>query len=124
MRVLVVANDPNLVHSLDRGFQYTNYSIDLAFNRQVAKEFLATIDYDIIILDIMLPTIEGFKLLAEIKIKKPSTPMLLLTANEPIEKQSWVLDRFYDDYLPKPFPFSELLSRLRVLLQRKIAYNG
>ena len=88
---------------------------------EIAKDYLNTYTYDIILLDIMLPKIDGITLLKWLRNQKKTTPVLLLTAKSSIEERVNGLDSGADDYLIKPFAFEELQARLRVLLRRNIA---
>jgi DNA-binding response OmpR family regulator len=96
----------------------SGYAVDLAEDGEAGKEYVTTVEYDMIILDILLPKIDGLTLLEEIREQKILTPVLLLTARDTVEDRVKGLDRGADDYLVKPFAFSELLARIRALQRR------
>jgi DNA-binding response OmpR family regulator len=118
MRVLLIEDESGIAQFIHQGLKEANYVVDIAQDGQAGKNYIFSVDYDIIILDIMLPKIDGLKLLKEIRDAKISTPVLLLTAKDTIEDRVKGLDQGADDYLVKPFAFSELLARLRALQRR------
>jgi len=119
MRVLVVDDDRRLCAVIRRGLLEEAYAVDLAYDGEDG-EYLAEVNpYDLIILDIMLPVKDGIEVCRELRAKKISTPILMLTAKDAVEDRVKGLDTGADDYLVKPFAFSELLARVRALLRRE-----
>ncbi|GAB1545183.1 response regulator transcription factor [Scytonema sp. NUACC21] len=118
MRILLVEDEPGIAQFISQGLRETGYAVDVAQDGEEGREYISSVEYDIIILDIMLPNIDGLKLLGEFRSQKVQTPVLLLTARDTVEDRVKGLDRGADDYLVKPFAFSELLARLRALQRR------
>jgi DNA-binding response OmpR family regulator len=118
MRVLLVEDEQGIAQFIIQGLIEAGYTIDNAEDGQKGQNFVNSYEYDIIILDIMLPKISGLELLASIRSAKILTPVLLLTARDTVEDRVQGLDLGADDYLVKPFAFSELLARLRALQRR------
>ena len=119
MRVLVVDDDRRLCTVIKRGLLEEAYAVDLAYDGEEG-EYLAEVNpYDLIILDIMLPKKDGIEVCQELRTKKVNTPILMLTAKDTVEDRVRGLDTGADDYLVKPFAFSELLARVRALLRRE-----
>ena len=117
MRVLVVEDERKLADYLCKGLRENSYVVDVARDGIDGKHLALEGQYDLIILDIMLPGIDGLAVLAEVR-KVKSTPVLMLTARDRIEDRVHGLQQGADDYLVKPFAFSELLARVRALLRR------
>lgn len=119
MRILVVDDDRRLCAVIKRGLLEQGYAVDLAYDGEEG-EYLAEINpYDVIILDIMLPSKDGMEVCQELRAKKVNTPILMLTAKDTVEDRVTGLDKGADDYLVKPFAFSELLARIRAILRRE-----
>ncbi|MBE9058759.1 response regulator transcription factor [Sphaerospermopsis sp. LEGE 08334] len=118
MRILLVEDEPGIAQFISQGLREMSYAVDVAHDGEEGKEYIFAAEYDIIILDIMLPKIDGLKLLGEFRQQKIKTPVLLLTARDTVEDRVKGLDQGADDYLVKPFAFSELLARLRALQRR------
>ena len=119
MRILVVDDDRRLCAIIKRGLLEEAYAVDLAYDGEEG-EYLAEVNpYDLIILDIMLPNKDGIEVCQELRAKKINTPILMLTAKDTVEDRVRGLDTGADDYLVKPFAFSELLARVRALLRRE-----
>jgi len=119
MRILVVDDDRRLCAVVKRGLLEETYSVDLAYDGEEG-EYLAEVNpYDLIILDIMMPVKDGIEVCHELRAKKINTPILMLTARDTVEDRVKGLDTGADDYLVKPFAFSELLARVRALLRRE-----
>ena len=119
MRILVVDDDRRLCTIVKRGLLEEAYAVDLAYDGEEG-EYLAEVNpYDLIILDIMLPNKDGIQVCRELRAKKVNTPILMLTAKDTVEDRVKGLDTGADDYLIKPFAFSELLARVRALLRRE-----
>lgn len=119
MRVLVVEDERRLAGIVKRGLLEEGYSVDNAYDGEEAQYMAEITPYDLIILDIMLPRKDGIAVCQELRTKKVNTPILMLTARDSIEDRVKGLDSGADDYLVKPFAFSELLARLRALLRRE-----
>ena len=119
MRILVIDDDRRLCAIIKRGLLEEAYAVDLAYDGEEG-EYLAEVNpYDLIILDIMLPKKDGIEVCHELRAKKVNTPILMLTAKDTVEDRVRGLDTGADDYLVKPFAFSELLARVRALLRRE-----
>jgi heavy metal response regulator len=118
MRILVVEDEAGVAQFIEQGLIETGYAVDLANDGQIGLDFALTVEYDAIVLDIMLPKIDGLTLLREIREQSIKTPVILLTARDTVDDRVRGLDTGADDYLVKPFAFSELLARLRALLRR------
>lgn len=118
MRVLVVEDEVGIAQFIRQGLSEVGYAVDVATNGQEGLDFALAAEYDIILLDIMLPQMDGLQLLRKLRSQGIKTPVLLLTARDAIEDRVKGLDAGADDYLSKPFAFPELLARLRALLRR------
>jgi DNA-binding response OmpR family regulator len=118
MRVLVVEDEPDIAQFLCQGLGEAGYAVDLAQDGATALNFCLAAEYDLMLLDIMLPKIDGFTLLGELRNRSIQTPVLVLTARDTVDDRIRGLDTGADDYLAKPFSFSELLARMRALLRR------
>jgi heavy metal response regulator len=119
MRILVVDDDRRLCTVIKRGLVEEAYAVDLAYDGEEGEYFAEVNPYDLIILDIMLPNKDGIQVCHELRAKKVNTPILMLTAKDTVEDRVKGLDTGADDYLVKPFAFSELLARVRALLRRE-----
>ncbi len=118
MRILVVEDEPKLGRLLVRGLGEEGHPTDLAPTGEEALWMAGAAPYDAIVLDVMLPGIDGFATCTELRARGVWTPVLMLTARDAIEDKIEGLDTGADDYLVKPFAFSELLARLRALARR------
>ena len=119
MRILVVDDDKNLCCTIKRGLEENAFAVDCVHNGDDGLYYASSTPYDLIILDVMMPLKSGFEVCRELRLKKDDTPVLMLTAKDEIEDRVTGLDLGADDYLIKPFDFSELLARIRALLRRK-----
>ena len=117
MRLLVVEDEPDLLKGLAQTLRRAGYAVDLAADGEEGLEKAVDTDYDAIVLDVMLPRIDGWELLARLR-KKKSTPVLMLTARDRTSDRVRGLDLGADDYLVKPFDATELQARLRALIRR------
>jgi len=117
MRILVVEDEPRLLRSLAKGLQEEGYAVDTAEDGDDGLFKAETYNYDAIVLDVMLPVLDGWTLLERLR-KSKSTPVLMLTARDTIKDRVRGLDTGADDYLIKPFDLLELLARLRSLIRR------
>jgi heavy metal response regulator len=118
MRFLVVEDEQRIADFLKRGLESAGYAVDTAGDGKSAIDMVHATDYDLIILDMMLPDIDGLKVLERIRNRKASPPVLILSARGSVDDRVKGLELGADDYLVKPFAFVELLARVRVLLRR------
>ena len=118
MRLLLAEDEKQLAEALCEILNINKYSVDVVHNGQDALDYIKVIQYDAIILDIMMPKVDGITVLKEIRKKKNQTPVLLLTAKSQIEDKVAGLDAGADDYLAKPFAVKELLARIRSITRR------
>ncbi len=118
MRILLAEDEPSLLKIIKTRLKEEGYSVDAAKNGREAQDFIDMVEYDCIILDIMIPIIDGLTLLRRMRQNKIFTPVLFLTAKDSIDDRVTGLDTGADDYLTKPFSFDELLARIRALLRR------
>ena len=118
MRILVIEDEVNLNDIIVKKLKLEHYGVDTCFDGKEAWEYILSTEYDVIIMDVMLPKMNGFEILKRMRSKNIKTPVLLLTAKDSIEDRVEGLDSGADDYLVKPFAFDELLARIRVLLRR------
>ena len=119
MRILVAEDDPKLLKSLVHIFELNHYAVDGVDNGIDAFDFASSDEYDGLVLDIMMPGMDGVTLLKKLRAKGITTPALFLTARTEIDQRIEGLDAGADDYLPKPFSTGELLARVRAMLRRK-----
>ena len=120
MRVLVVEDSRRLAGIIRRGLLEEGYAVDNAFDGEEAEYMAETTPFDVVILDIMLPKKDGLAVCRDLRAKAVNTPILMLTAKDSVEDRVTGLDAGADDYLVKPFAFSELLARIRALLRREV----
>jgi DNA-binding response OmpR family regulator len=118
MRVLLVEDEPNAAHVLAKGLREQTYAVDVAADGDTALFQVGTTDYDAVILDVMLPVLDGFAVCRAIRSSGCAVPILMVTARDAVEARIEGLDCGADDYLVKPFDFGELLARLRALIRR------
>ena len=118
MRLLVVEDEKKLNDLITKKLEKEYYGVDSCFDGEEAVRYVEGTEYDAIILDIMLPKLDGFEVIKRIRAKKNKVPILLLTARDNIDDKVKGLDYGADDYLVKPFIFEELMARIRVLLRR------
>lgn len=119
MRILIVEDDPKLLKSLVHIFELNMYAVDGVDNGIDAFAYASSDEYDGLILDIMMPGMDGVTLLKKLRANGITTPALFLTARTEIDQRIEGLDAGADDYLPKPFSTGELLARVRAILRRK-----
>jgi len=118
MRILVVEDEDKIAGLIRRGLREEGYAVDIAKDG-IEGEFLAsTNDYDVIIMDVMLPKKDGISLCASLRLKRIATPVIMVTAKDAVSDKVKGLDSGADDYLTKPFAFEELLARIRSLLRK------
>ena len=118
MRILVIEDDKKVAGFIKKGMEEETYAVDVAYDGEDGLYLGEQNQYDMIILDLMLPKLNGLEVLTRLRKKKVNTPILLLTAKGEVEDKVDGLNKGADDYLTKPFAFSELLARIRVLLRR------
>lgn len=118
MRILVVEDERKISSYLQRGLEEQGYAVDTAFTGREALDWAEAAPYDIIILDIMLPEMDGLTVCRELRKRDTHTPILMLTARDSIDDRVNGLDAGADDYLVKPFALKELLARLRAMSRR------
>ena len=123
MRTLVIEDDSKILDFLNIGLKEAGYLVDQATDGELAWNKLQHSTYDIIILDVMLPGIDGLSLLKKIRGEKIITPVLILSAKKTLEERIEGLERGGDDYLVKPFAFAELLARMQALTRRTLTNN-
>src|SRR3954453_18203316 len=121
MRLLLVEDDAKLVRVLERGLRREGYDIDVARTGDDALERATAEDYDALVLDVMLPGLDGFTVCRSLRRRERRMPVLMLTARTGVDDRIRGLDDGADDYLVKPFDFGELLARLRALIRRGAA---
>ena len=119
MRILIAEDDPKLLKSLVHIFEMNHYAVDGVDNGNDAFDFASSDEYDGLVLDIMMPGMDGVTLLKKLREGGITTPALFLTARTEIDQRIEGLDAGADDYLPKPFSTGELLARVRAMLRRK-----
>jgi len=118
MRILLVEDDPRIARFAARGLQEQAYAVDVVVNGNDALYQVEINDYDLVILDVMIPGKDGFAVCRSIRALGKRMPVLMLTARDAVDDRITGLDAGADDYLTKPFEFGELLARLRALLRR------
>lgn len=118
MKILLVEDEKKVANLIKKGFEEEGLSVDVAEDGNKALDFISSTDYDLIILDIMLPGKDGYEVLKEIKKRGIAKPIMMLTAKDTTQDKVMGLDAGADDYMTKPFAFEELLARVRALLRR------
>lgn len=124
MRVLVVEDEQKIADFIRKGLSEQGYAVDVAYDGDEAVEWPAVAEFDVIILDVMLPVRDGIEVCSVLRQRGLRTPILMLTAKDAVEDRVRGLDSGADDYLVKPFAFAELLARLRALTRRQPAVLG
>ena len=124
MRILLVEDYPPLQKSLAKGLREADFAVDVTGDGQEGLWFAKSNEYDVIILDIMLPKMDGLSILKQLRVKNKNTSVLLLTAKDTVEDRVKGLDLGADDYLVKPFAFAELLARIRALIRRRYEHKS
>ncbi|EYR81674.1 MULTISPECIES: response regulator transcription factor [unclassified Shinella] len=119
MRILLVEDTDDVGEAISRRFEQIGHSVDWQVDGLAASEILDFTPYDLVILDVMLPGLDGFEILRRLRLQKNPVPVLVLTARSEIDDRVSALDLGADDYLVKPFDFRELEARARVLMRRR-----
>jgi DNA-binding response OmpR family regulator len=120
MRILVIEDEHRIANAIKKGLEQERYAVDVAYAGNQAFDLATSEEYDAILMDLMLPEIDGSTLCKKIRQEGIHTPILMLTAKDQVEEKVTGLDDGADDYMTKPFSFEELLARLRALLRRPI----
>jgi DNA-binding response OmpR family regulator len=118
MKILIVEDEAKVADFLTKGLQQSGYETDVAADGQEGYEKIGSNDYDLILLDLMLPKIGGYELIPKIRNCKPLIPIIAVTAKASVEDRVQGLNRGCDDYLVKPFSFAELLARVKAQIRR------
>ena len=121
MRVLIVEDERKVAQFLKKGFQSEAFAVDIAPDGSEGLRLAMSNTYDAIVLDVMLPKMSGLEVLEELRRQRITTPILILTARSDVEDRVKGLNSGADDYLPKPFSFSEVLARVRAIVRRTSA---
>ena len=122
MKILVVEDENDLNRVITKHLKKNNYSVDSCFDGEQALDYVLYGEYDLIITDIMMPKIDGYELIKQLRVKGNSTPVIMLTAKDSLDDKILGLDSGADDYIVKPFEFDELLARIRVLMRRNYGF--
>jgi DNA-binding response OmpR family regulator len=118
MRILIAEDDAALASFVRKGLEAEHYAVDVSADGEQARAMAGEFDYDLVVLDLTLPRLDGVSILRYVRTRKPSLPILVLTGRSRVEDRVQCLDLGADDYLVKPFSFSELSARIRALLRR------
>lgn len=121
MRLLIIEDEPKVARFIERGLREEHYAVDVALDGQTGLDLALVHNYDVVILDVMLPKKDGFEVLAILRKAKRPCRVLMLTARDAVKDRVRGLEGGADDYLVKPFAFAELLARVRALLRRSTA---
>lgn len=119
MRILVVEDETRMLALLRQGLQEEGYAVDTVENGREVFDWVSIYTYDLILLDVMLPGMDGFQVCKTLRARKVNTPILMLTARHTVDSRVQGLDSGADDYLVKPFAIEELLARVRALTRRQ-----
>ena len=123
MRILVVEDDRRVASFIQRGLEEEGYAVDVLHEGDDAGVHARTVEYDCVVLDLMLPGRSGFQVLRDLRAQRPELPVLILTAKDSLEERVAGLDSGADDYMGKPFALAELSARIRALLRRGKPYE-
>ena len=119
MRLLLAEDEKDLSEALTAIFEHNHYEVDAVYNGNDALDYILVGDYDGVVLDVMMPGMDGFEVLRKVREQKNDVPILMLTAKADIDDRVFGLDNGADDYLGKPFAAKELLARVRAITRRK-----
>lgn len=123
MRILLAEDERELSNAVAAILKHSNYSVDTVYDGQSALDWALTENYDVILLDIMMPKMSGIQVLKRLRAQGVNTPVIILTAKSEVEDKITGLDAGADDYLTKPFAMGELLARLRAMTRRRADYQ-
>jgi DNA-binding response OmpR family regulator len=118
MRMLVVEDDPKIASFLVKGFQESGFAVDQTAQGEEALSLASTVDYDLAVVDLMLPGLDGLSLIKQLRADKIELPIIVLSAKRALDDRVLCLQHGADDYVSKPFAFSELLARAQAILRR------
>lgn len=118
MRILVVEDEHKIANAIKKGLEQESYAVDVGYDGEYGYDLAATEDYDAIVLDLMLPKVDGLEICRKLRRESIHTPILILTAKGQLEEKVGGLNSGADDYLVKPFAFAELLARVKALTRR------
>ncbi len=118
MRILVIEDEHRIANTIKKGLEQERYAVDVSYSGKDGFDLASTEDYDLLIVDLMLPQMDGLTICKTLRMKNIHTPILVLTARGQIQDKVNGLDSGADDYLTKPFSFEELLARIRALTRR------
>lgn len=124
MRILLIEDEHKIANSIKKGLVQESYAVDAVYTGTEGLDLASTEEYDLIILDILLPGINGLEICRKLRSQNIHTPILILTAKAQISDKVEGLNAGADDYLPKPFAFEELLARIRALVRRPKKVTG
>jgi len=124
MRILLIEDEHKIANSIKKGLEQESYAVDVAYDGIKGYDYASTEEYDAIVLDRLLPGIDGLTICKKLRASSIHTPILMLTARGEISERVEGLNSGADDYLPKPFAFIELLARIRALIRRPKASLG
>jgi DNA-binding response OmpR family regulator len=124
MRILIVEDEHKIANSIKKGLEQESFAVDIAFDGQSGFDLASTEEYDVLVLDIMLPELNGMEICQKLRDGGKHTPILMLTAKGAVEDKVNGLNAGADDYLPKPFAFEELLARIKALSRRPKDMTG
>ena len=124
MKILIIEDDEKIINFLKKGLEEESYTVDYSLNGDEGIYLASVNDYDLILLDIMMPIKDGIEVCKTLRASKIQTPIIMLTAKDSIEDKIKGLDIGANDYLAKPFSFSELLARIRVQLRTKHSFES
>ena len=119
MRILVVEDARDMNRLIEKTLKKAGYSVDCCFNGEEALNYLLGVEYEAILLDVMMPKLDGYSLLKQLRDQGMETPVLFLTAKDAVADRVKGLDLGADDYLVKPFAFDELLARIRAMTRKR-----
>ena len=123
MRILVVEDEKKVASFIAKGFEQEGHAVDVVHDGEAGTYQAIHFDYDVVVLDVMLPKRSGFDVVSEVRRKKPRLPVIMLTAKGDVDARITGLDKGADDYMVKPFAFTELSARVRALLRRGVQEN-
>jgi two-component system copper resistance phosphate regulon response regulator CusR len=118
MRILIAEDDTPLASFVKKGLEAEHYAVDTTADGEQARAMASEFDFDLVVLDLGLPRLDGISILRYVRTRKPSMPILVLTGHTRVEERVQCLDLGADDFMSKPFSFSELSARIRALLRR------